>query len=213
MNRMRIGLVAGLVLAGTFGATSAKASWSKPEMRSTTSDATDIIWGEIQALLANGAAPDDPKVVMLEEDLASLEAGEAQPEVAEPGVDLSGTLGQPHRGGARAAELDLSTDVAWDSGAVLCEPLPPDVLTMAEIADARCVSAPQPDGTSRYVAVSPDGTVRVVRFAPDGAVNRQADLHLDLLGIPFRGIELVVELLGDVLLMVSGEPVATIDIG
>lgn len=218
MKRKRIALLATLavLVTGTVGVSGARAIRHRPvgpTMRSTTSDATDVLWGEIQAMLADGVMPNDPKVVMLEEDLTSLQAGEVLPEVAEPGVDLGGVLGMPHRGGTRAAALDLTTAVAWDNGVVECEPLPPDILSVAEIDDARCVSAPQPDGTSRYVAIVPDGTVRVVRFASDGAVSRQPDLHLDLLGIPLPGIELVVELLGDVVLTVSGEPVATIDVG
>jgi hypothetical protein len=51
----------------------------------------------------------------------------------------------------------------------------PGLLSAAEVAEAVCVSVPQPDGTNRYVAVGRDGTVRSVLFGPDGIVRRVAD--------------------------------------
>lgn len=211
--RKRLLVLSAIAAAASLTVTSARATWHKPDMRATTSDGTEILWSEIQALRAAGVAPDDPKLTMLEEDLASLEATVGTESLPEPGIDMGGLLGEPHRGGTRSAELDRPAPVTWDSGVVECEPLPPDILTAAELTGARCVSAPQPDGTSRYVAIDPGGTVRVVRFATDGAVSRQPDQHVDLLGIPLDGAELVVEQVGDVLVSLSGEPVTTIDIG
>src|SRR5690606_915211 len=56
---------------------------------------------------------------------------------------------------------------AWESGEVLCEVVP-GILGPDEIAGARCASVPQPDGTTRYVAVAPDGTVPTVAFGHAG---------------------------------------------
>jgi hypothetical protein len=54
----------------------------------------------------------------------------------------------------------------------------PGLLGPEEIAGAQCVSVPQPDGTSRCVAIGPDGTLRSVAFGHDGDVRRLDDTAL-----------------------------------
>jgi hypothetical protein len=186
-----------------------------------TADASDVLRAEIDALLAGGLSADDPRVARLQADLAALEQGAQLPQPGEPGLDLTGVLGTEPGSGARSASADAADAtaadavVAWDRGVVECEPLPPDKLTVDEIAGARCVSAPQPDGTSRYVAITPDGTVRVVRFDTDGTVIRTADRHVALPGAGLDGVELTVDGSGHVLVTVSGAPTpgATVDLG
>lgn len=127
-----------------------------------------MLEAEIASLEASGVRADHPKLEMLRHDLASLQAGRraAADAPAEPGVDLSDVSAS----GARAERDDASL---WDDGAVECEPVPPDLLTAAEIAGATCRSLPQGDGSSLYVATAPDGREHVVRFGADGTVTRQ----------------------------------------
>jgi hypothetical protein len=51
----------------------------------------------------------------------------------------------------------------------------PGLLGADEVAGATCVGVPQPDGTSRYVALGRDGTGRSVHFGPDGVALRLDD--------------------------------------
>jgi hypothetical protein len=127
-----------------------------------------MLEAEIASLESSGVRADHPKLEMLRDDLASLEAGRdaAADAPAEPGVDLSDV----GAGGARQERDDARL---WDDGAVECEPVPPDLLTAAEIAGATCRSLPQSDGSSLYVATRPDGTEHVVRFGADGTVTRE----------------------------------------
>ncbi|MGH9212287.1 MAG: hypothetical protein ACRD2C_16640 [Acidimicrobiales bacterium] len=172
-------------------------------------DGTAILAAEIEALLAGGVAPDDPKVTRLQEDLAALVVDPTALPPREPGVDLTDVLGG-RGGGARSAGDRTDADVAWDHGAVECEPLPADILPIGDLADARCVMAPQPDGTGRYVAVTPDGTLRVVQFGPDGAVARQPDRRTEPLGGELHAAELGVDESGDVIVSVAGASAPTI---
>jgi hypothetical protein len=139
-----------------------------------------LLEAEIESMEAGGVAPDDPKLQLLEDDLAALERGQRTAPPREPDVDVGAVLGDP------ATALRDATDDAGDAGdagdsslrddgAVACEVVPPDLLTAADIAGATCTSTLDADGGSRYAAVAPDGTVRTVRFAPDGSVTREPD--------------------------------------
>src|SRR5690606_11164141 len=117
------------------------------------------------------------------------EGAEADPP-PEPGVDVEGLLEeaeaaeaaegaviQPRssdRGGVAADGRGDRADAAWEPGEIVCEPVP-GMLGADEIAGARRATAPQPDGTSRYVAIGADGTVRTDAFRHDGDVERLAD--------------------------------------
>jgi hypothetical protein len=145
-----------------------------------------LLEAEIESMEAGGVAPDDPKLQLLEDDLAALERGQRTVPPREPDVDVGAVLGDP------ATALRDATDQVGDAGdngntgdagdrglrddgAVACEVVPPDLLTAADIAGATCTSTVDADGGSRYAAVAPDGTVRTVRFAPDGSVTREPD--------------------------------------
>jgi hypothetical protein len=169
---------------------------------------------EVDAMRTAGLPPDDPKVEMLEAEVDALIAGTSAEAVPDAGMDapanrsgdasLSST---PQEAVQAAGEVD--SDRSADPGAVECEPVP-QALDAAEVADASCLSVPQPDGTTRYVAVRPTGVVHVVRFA-SGQVERLADRQLP----PEAGSEprLVPDEAGDVRVMSGGAEVATIDVG
>ena len=145
---------------------------------------------EIDGMVESGVDPGDPKVELLEESLEQLEDGADADPPAERGVDVEalleqaeaaeateGAIVQPRssdRGVAAADDNGDAADPAWESGEIVCEPIP-GMLGADEIAGARCASVPQPDGTSRYVAIGADGTVRTVAFGHDGQVQRLAD--------------------------------------
>ena len=154
---------------------------------------------EIDGMVEAGVDPDDPKVEMLEESLEELEDGADADPPAERGVDVEALLDEAAEDEAAedagvatrsadpgAVAADGSRDdgeTAWENGEIVCEVVPGQ-LGPEEIAGARCVSAPQPDGTSRYVAIGPDGTVRTVAFGHDGRVERLAD---SAVGAPVPG--------------------------
>jgi len=206
--------------AGSSGRVAAGGDDGRPVSRtdgSTDAVGVDILRSEVEAMLASGMAPDDPKVAALQRDLASLERGTRIRQPGEPGLDMSRVLGAPRGRGARSVAVDEvtpRTSTAWDQGAVDCEPLPPNLLTAADVAGARCASVPQPDGSGRYVALAPDGTLRVVQFEPDGPVTREPDRHVD--GIPpsLDGVSLGVDGSGRLVVTVEGAPGPTIvDLG
>jgi len=141
-----------------------------------------LLEAEIEAMEAGGAAPDDPKLRLLEDDLAALERGSREAPPHEPGVDVGAVLGDPAtavRDATDAADdaVDTSDAQLWDDGRVQCEVVPPNLLTPADIAGATCTSTLDADGGSHYAAVAPDGTIRTVHFAADGAVTREPDQH------------------------------------
>jgi hypothetical protein len=194
---------------------------SVEEETSLADNAGDILESEIETMLANGTPASHTKVQRLQQDLNVLRNGVQTPMPGEPGLDLSSTLGASRGSGIRSVALDdhggvANTEpVAWDRGEVVCEPVPPEALDVTELAGAICLSAPQPDGSSRYVAVAPDGTVRVVRFEINGNVEREPDISVNLVGRALSEVDMLVNLLGQVVVTVSGasEPIATIDLG
>ncbi len=194
-------LLPAVLLAAVAASSAVSASLAEPPV----SDVEQQLDAEIEGMVDAGVPADDPKVEMLEEQLDELADGNGAPARREPGVDTGARLTEAEQvtdaqaraeaaagaaagavqpraaGGAPAASTAAGTPAAaaadgrrWESGIVACEPLP-GLLTMGEVAGATCLSVPQPDGTSRYVALAADGTVRSVRFGTDGAVQRMPD--------------------------------------
>jgi hypothetical protein len=159
---------AAMALAAGLGTAAGLAvAWSDDEQQ-TRPTAEVVLEAEIAAMEDSGIRADHPKLEMLRDELAAVRAAARRHDdaPAEPGVDLSDA-------GAAGARRERHDATLWDDGLVECEPIPPDLLTAAEIAGATCRSLPQPDGTSLYVATAPDGTEHVVRFGADGSVTRQ----------------------------------------
>jgi hypothetical protein len=125
-----------------------------------------VLQGEIAAMEASGMPADHPKVELLRDDLAVMEAAAATPVVPEPGVDVGARVAA-----ATGAAGDTGADAAasFDDGPVTCEPVP-GLLTAADVEGASCSSTLEADGSSLYVAERPDGTARAVRFGADGSV-------------------------------------------
>jgi hypothetical protein len=214
-------LLAALVLAAAAVSSAATAALSEPP----PVPAAQELRAEIEAMVASGVDPNDPKITMLEEQLAELEAGARTRPPRERGVDVAATL-EAARAAERAEDARVatrSTDAgasataeatageppAWESGAVLCEVVP-GLLGPEEIAGAVCASVPQPDGTSRYVAVGRDGTVRAVAFGHDGSVRRVPDTPGRLRAA--RGVRAAATREGDLVLTPSGGAAVTVDL-
>src|SRR5919106_591975 len=122
----------GLTVVGVAEAKRGQPAPSEPERQ---------IEDQIDAMVDSGIPENDPKVELLEDQVAELRRGTR----ADP---PPGAAGQATTGG-------VPTGPAWQSGTVECEPVP-QVLTAAEVAGATCVSVPQPDGSSRHVAGGDD---------------------------------------------------------
>lgn len=175
-------LAAVLVLSAVGASAAASAALSEP----VPTPIEEQLRAQIDGMVAAGMPADDPKVRLLEEQLEQLRAGASAEAPPEPGVDIAAVLKEAEAeraaedaGGAARATVpagDAATtdEPAWESGTVECEPVP-GLLAAADVAEAVCVSVPQPDGTSRYLAIGRDGTVRSVQFGQDGMVRRRAD--------------------------------------
>lgn len=124
-----------------------------------------VLRNELDGLAAAGVPKDHVKARMLREDLNALEKGRTATVATEVGVDVAGMIAAADQGGINRALMD--------NGPVACEPIPGDLLTVAEIAGARCTSRLEPDGSSVYLAERPDGTHTAVRFGVDGRVTRE----------------------------------------
>ncbi|HYZ98352.1 MAG TPA: hypothetical protein VE575_06350 [Acidimicrobiales bacterium] len=179
---LAVGAAIGLTAIGVAGA--ARRQPEPPPLQRQIED-------EIDAMVDAGVPADSPKVELLEEQVDELQRGNRATPRPEPGVDLGERVAEA-RAAERAEERAPSgapgaarqnttrgvpTGPAWDRGVVECEPVP-GVLTAEEVADATCVSVPQPDGSNRYVAVGGDGVVRTVAFGDDGAIGRRPDRPL-----------------------------------
>jgi hypothetical protein len=204
---------AGLAAAGLL-AISAPGDARGSEDRPRTPPAAAQVQAEADALIEAGLSPRDPKVRMLERDAAAIERAAETPPTPEPGVDLAaeadaGTMARSPSE-ARARREEMRTDQPAMSGAVLCEPIP-QLLSADEVAGATCFSVPQPDGTSRYVAVSPGGRVLIVEFAP-GGVRRLPDARLPA-GTRTATAEFAPDPDGDLTVRRQGAAPATVDLG
>lgn len=127
-----------------------------------TAAGEEVLQTELDAMLEAGVHPDDPKVGLLEDELEDLEA-------------LADAEGVPAPPPEPPPDADDGPDVG-ERREVDCEPVPPDLLTMDDIADATCYVEPQSDGGTRYIAVGPDGTERTVRFSVGGGATREPDV-------------------------------------
>jgi hypothetical protein len=167
-------LFAAVVLAAVGASAAASATLSGPGSSAPTA-LEEQLQAEIDALRASGLPADHPKVRMLQRSLDQLRA----PVPARPRRDPQGDVGallsesDARRADPRAAAAEAAAEgePLWESGTVECEVVP-GLLTAAEIAGALCVSVPQPDGTSRYLAIGADGVARTVLFGADGQVRR-----------------------------------------
>jgi hypothetical protein len=204
---------AALAAAGVV-AISSPGDASRGQAPRTTSPAAAQVRAEADALVEAGLSPDDPKVRMLERDAAAIERAAETPPAPEPGVDLAAEADAGRMAGspseARALRDEMRSDQPAMSGAVLCEPVP-QLLSAGEVAGATCYSVPQPDGTSRYVAVTPGGRVLVVEFAP-GAVRRLPDARLPA-GTRTATAQLAPDAAGNLTVRRPGAAPATVDLG
>ena len=133
-----------------------------------------VLQQEIDDMRAAGLPADHPKVQMLRREVEALLAGADATPVPDPGAPAPGAAVQLED------QLDAADDAGPDveSGEVECEPVP-QVLTAAEVESAStCLSMPQPDGTTHYLAVQPSARAHVVRFGDDGSVERLPDEQL-----------------------------------
>ena len=187
---------------------------------------------EIDAMIDSGVSADDAKVEMLEAQVDELRRSTQADPPSEPRVDLGQRVAEAkaaEQAADRARDLavrsrarspaapgvagqatvaGVPTGPAWQSGPVECEPIP-QILTAEEVAGATCVGVPQPDGSTRYVAVGRDGVVRTVAFGPDGNVRRGPD-HL-VPGGAAAGASVAPTTAGDVRVTVRGRAL-TIDL-
>ncbi len=204
-----------VVLAAVVASAAASAALSEPPPTAIEQQLHDEIDGMVEA----GLDEDDPKVDMVEDQLAAIEQGEGQP-ARERGVDTGAMLAEAADDAAAAAEAEAGRgtpgagtaadeDLVWESGPVPCEPVP-GLLTLEEIAGATCLSVPQPDGTNRYVAVAPDGLVRSVRFGNDGQVSRLDDTRA--IGPLAEGTTLTPTPEGDLRVEPPGRAAAAVDL-
>jgi hypothetical protein len=167
-------LAGALVVAGSASASPGRSSNPPPDVAAE-------LQREVDAMRAGGLPADHPKVAMLQRELEALVAGTDAAPVPDPGADAPGARGQAATP-EQAVQLERQTDAAAgeeaESGTVECEPIP-GALTAAEAGAATCLSVPEPDGTSRYLAVEPSGMAHVVRFGAGGRVERLPDEQLE----------------------------------
>jgi hypothetical protein len=171
-------VAAAVALAAAVVGSAASARLSDPPPPETEA----MVQEQIDAMIDGGIPEDHPKVASLREDLAAMERSDPGEMPAEPGIDLGAVVESARRNveaGRRAPgrspdRVDAAGTAVWDSGEVVCEPVP-GLLGVEDVADAVCASVPQPDGTSRYVAIGPDRVAHVVAFGVDGDVGRLAD--------------------------------------
>jgi hypothetical protein len=208
-------LLGSLVLAAVAASAAASAALSEPAPVPVEQQLRD----DIEGMLDAGLDEDHPKVDLVEDQLAAIEDGAGEP-AQERGVDVEAMLEEAAgdadvaaateaRGAAPGARPATDEDLAWESGPVLCEPVP-GLLSAEEIAGATCLSVPQPDGTNRYVAVAPDGVVHSVRFGNDGEVRRLEDTHAG--GPVADGTTLAPTPEGDLRIAPPGRAAAAVDL-
>lgn len=211
-------LFAALALTAVAASAAASAALSEPPPHSP---AAERMRDEIEAMVEGGVSPRDPKVRMLEREVAEMEAGATASPPPDPQGDVSGLIaaaraedaaedaGDSRTSSVAAGAAHDADTSAWESGVVQCEAVP-GLLSADDIAGATCASVPQPDGTNRYVAVAPDGTVRVVAFGHDGAVRRVADASVGV-GVPAPAVAEATPA-GDLLVTPPGGAARTVDL-
>jgi hypothetical protein len=213
----------GVVLAAALllSAVGASAAASAALSEQPTPPVQEDLQRQIDGMLAAGLPPDHPKIQLLQEQLDLLRDGAGADAPPEAGVDVAATLdaaeteaqgeqsGTEARTVAPAGDAATTAEPAWESGAVECEPIP-GLLSASDVDGAVCASVPQPDGTSRYVAVAPDGTVRSVFCGPAGEVRRLADGAVG--GAVPRGSTVQPTPEGDLVVAPSGAAAVTVDV-
>ncbi|HLM64973.1 MAG TPA: hypothetical protein VK306_11795 [Acidimicrobiales bacterium] len=174
----------------------------------------ETLQDEIDDMVSAGMSEDDPKVRMLQEELDALVDDLGDHGQDEDGVDLQAAseAGEmpdtPEEAAARADEV--RPDQPAERGPVECEVVPQQ-LSADEVTGARCVSVPQPDGTSLYVVVAADGAVHIVEFGPQGRVQRLDNRRLPA-GVDARRVELVPDRTGDLVLQAGGRRLGALDL-
>ncbi|HET6664517.1 MAG TPA: hypothetical protein VFG94_09680 [Acidimicrobiales bacterium] len=178
------------------------------------SEAERQIRGEIDAMLDSGVPEDDPKVALLEDQVEELRRGNRSNPPREPGIDLARRVADAKASAGvagRATTAGVPTGPAWQSGTVECEPVP-GILTADEVAGATCLSVPQPDRSTLYVAVGRDGIVRTVAFGPAGNVGRGPNRTVPG-GVAPGATAVLPTASGDIRVTVEGRAPVTVDVG
>jgi hypothetical protein len=227
-------LALGVAVAVTVGLTAVGVAGAA-RRQPAPSEAERQIQREIDAMVDSGVPEDDPKVELLEGQVEELRRGGRANTATEPGIDLGRRVANARaaeqaadrareravrtRAGSaasagvagQATTAGVPTGPAWQSGTVECEPVP-QLLTADDVAGASCLSVPQPDGSTRYVAVGRDGVVRTVAFGPDGEVGRSPDRKVP--GGVAAGVTTVGPTAdGDIRVTVEGKATVTVDVG
>ena len=211
-RRLRVGVVtAALVVVGLLGAGTYEPATADDER---VPPPVQQLRDEVDAMVAAGVPENDPKVEMLSDEADDLAADWGRRGRPERGVDLRSRPG----GGSAASTPDEAIRMADEigaeqqavSGPVECEPIP-QRLEAVEVAGARCVSVPQADGSSRYVAVTPDGEVHTVAFRAGGEVERLPDTTVPP-GAVGADVEVVPSAAGDIELRRGGRAVGRVDL-
>jgi hypothetical protein len=148
--------VAAIVAVATIGVAWANAPASQP-----STPIIDVVERDRAAMFA--AQPDSELTLQLRRDVESLKRDIGTPARPDPLYPQAPPAGPARR----------------ESGVTACEPYP-GLLSVAELVGARCVLAPQPDGSTRFVVIAPDGVVRTVALAK--AVRRLPDVRIAGLG-------------------------------
>jgi hypothetical protein len=212
--RLRGSVLFAVVMVAAVGASAAASATLSSSGSSAPIPLEQQLQSEIDALRASGLPASHPKVQMLQRSLDQLRA----PVPAHPPRDPRGDVGallseareQQADPQAAAAEAAAEGEPLWESGTVDCEPVP-GLLSAAEVAGATCVSVPQPDGTSRYVALGADGVARIVLFGADGQVQRLPDTQMAAGLAPGTAVTATPE--GDIQLAPPGQQPTVVDVG
>jgi hypothetical protein len=172
-------LPAVLVVSGVLASAAASATLS--DKAPAPAELEQHLQDQIDAMRAAGLPASDPKVRALQATLDQMRATSRIRPQRDPQGDAGALLAeageQQADPRAAAAEAAAEGEPLWESGPVDCEPVP-GLLSADELAGATCVSVPQPDGTSRFVALGADGVARIVLFGADGHVQRLPDTRL-----------------------------------
>ena len=215
-------LLAALALSAVAASAAASAALSRPNASEPVTLEKQL-QSEIDDMLASGVPRNSPKVRMLQDSLDQLRSPAIGRPRHDPEGDVSGLLSgdagavQPRAGvasasgsGGDAVGTAGGASGNWDSGPIDCEPIP-GLLSAAEVAGASCVGVPQPDGTSRYVAIGADGVARTVLFGADGRVQRLPDTQVTAGLAPGTALTPTPE--GDLQIAPPGRQPTVVDVG
>jgi len=212
--RLRGSVLFAAVILAAVGASAAASATLSSSSSSAPTALAEQLQDEIDALRASGLPASHPKVQMLQRSLDQLRAPVPAHPRRDPQGDVAGLLSEASEQQAdpraAAAEAAAEGEPLWESGTVDCEPVP-GLLSAADVAGATCVSVPQPDGTSRYVALGPDGVARIVLFGVDGQVQRLADTQMPAGLAP--GTAVAPTPAGDLQLAPPGQQPTVVDLG